>query len=129
LPLLLDTSIAVELLDDVQRTTARVSQIDGLFLSVISWIELEAGIYRHNSVDPKRRARLHGFLEHIELLDFTGREVAAYSAILAAKGFSRRLVSDRMIAATAVTYGLTLATLNARDFHGIPLLTVEDWST
>jgi predicted nucleic acid-binding protein len=34
-----------------------------------------------------------------------------------------------MIAATAVTYGLTLATLNARDFHGIPLLTVEDWST
>jgi predicted nucleic acid-binding protein len=129
LPLLLDTSIAVELLDDVQRTTARVSQIDGLFLSVISWIELEAGIYRHNSVDSKRRARLDGFLEYVELLDFTGREVAAYSAILAAKGFSRRLVSDRMIAATAVTYGLTLATLNARDFHGIPLLTVEDWST
>jgi tRNA(fMet)-specific endonuclease VapC len=33
-----------------------------------------------------------------------------------------------MIAATAITHGLTLATLNRRDFRDIPGLTVEDWS-
>ena len=48
--------------------------------------------------------------------------------IIAESGFSRRLVSDRMIAATAITYELTLATLNPRDFRSIPGLVIEDWS-
>ncbi len=33
-----------------------------------------------------------------------------------------------MIAATALQYGLILATLNTRDFAGIPGLAVEDWN-
>ena len=35
---------------------------------------------------------------------------------------------DLLIAATARTHGLTLATLNIRHFQGFPSLTVEDWS-
>jgi len=35
---------------------------------------------------------------------------------------------DLMIAATALTRDLTLATLNLRHFDGIPGLVVEDWS-
>ena len=128
MPLLLDTSVAVELLEEVQRTIDRAEQIDGQFLSVISRVELEAGVYRDTSSVERRRSRLDGFLEQIELLDFTGREVAAYSSIMAARGFSRRLVADRMIAATAITRALTLATLNPRDFRDIPGLTIEDWS-
>lgn len=34
---------------------------------------------------------------------------------------------DLMIAATARTHGLIVATLNARDFAGIPGVGVEDW--
>jgi tRNA(fMet)-specific endonuclease VapC len=128
LPLLLDTSVAVELLDDVQRTIERVIKIDGQYLSVISRVELEAGVYRDASLARKRRARLDGFLGEVEELDFTGREVAAYASIIAAKGFSRRLVVDRMIAATALANDLTLATVNPRDFRDIPGLQVEDWS-
>ena len=127
MPLLLDTSVAVDLLDGVQRTVERVARIDGQFLSVISWLELEAGVYRDDGA-AKRRSRLDGFLDQVEILDFTGREVAAYSMIIAESGFSRRLVSDRMIAATAMTYELTLATLNPRDFRSIPGLVIEDWS-
>ena len=127
MPLLLDTSVAVDLLDGVQRTVERVARIDGQFLSVISWLELEAGVYRDDGA-AKRRSRLDGFLDQVEILDFTGREVAAYSMIIAESGFSRRLVSDRMIAATAITYELTLATLNPRDFRSIPGLVIEDWS-
>ena len=35
---------------------------------------------------------------------------------------------DLLIAATAKTHGLTLATLNVRHFQGLPGLAVEDWS-
>jgi len=37
-------------------------------------------------------------------------------------------VVDLLIAATAKTSGLILATLNARHFEGIEGLAVEDWS-
>lgn len=128
MPLLLDTSVAVALLEDVPSVTERTMQIDGQFLSVISRVELEAGVYRQPSLIDERRRRLDTFLQQVEELEFTGREAAAYSAIIAAKGFSRRLVTDRMIAATAVSYGITIATLNPRDFRDIPGLSVEDWS-
>lgn len=128
MPFLLDTNIAVDLLSDVQRTIERVSAIDGQFLSVISRVELEAGVYRDGSLDANRRARLDTLLDRVAELDFTSREVAAYTSIIAAKGFSRRLIVDRMIAATAVANSLTLATLNPRDFRGIPGLAIEDWS-
>ena len=128
MPLLLDTSVAVDLLDNVQGTADRVGEIDGQFLSVISWVELEAGVYREEANASRRRHRLDIFLEQVEVLDFTSREVAAYSIIIAANGFSRRLVSDRMIAATAIAHELSLATLNPRDFRNIPALTIEDWS-
>lgn len=126
---LLDTNIAVELLDEVPRTLERVAKIDGQFLSVISRVELEAGVYRDGSFDLNRRTRLDTFLEQVEELDFTAREAAAYSSIIAATGFSRRLVVDRMIAATALVYDLTLATLNPRDFRDIPALKIEHWSS
>lgn len=128
MPLLLDTSVAVDLLDEAEGTSSRVARIDGQFLSVISWLELEAGVYREAANASMRRARLDVFLKQVEVLDFTSREVAAYSSIIARNGFSRRLVSDRMIAATAITYELNLATLNPRDFRNIPGLTIEDWS-
>ena len=38
-----------------------------------------------------------------------------------------RPTADLMIAATASRHGLVVATLNARDFEGIPGLSVEDW--
>lgn len=129
MPLLLDTSVAVELVAGVPRSVRRVEQIDGQFLSVISRVELAAGVYRGGDLDPLARARLDSLVERVEELAFTGREVEAYSSIIAEKGFSRRLVVDRMIAATAIANDLTLATLNPRDVRGISGLTIEDWSS
>jgi len=126
LPLLLDTSVAIDLIDEVQSSMNRARQSDGLFLSVISHVELKAGLDRADG--PVFQIRLERFLERVEEIEFTGREVAAYALISADRGFSRRLVIDRMIAATALANDLTLATLNPRDFRGIPGLTIEDWS-
>ena len=109
---------------DVPEALDRARDADALYLSVISHLELEAGVYRDPQLRSLFRVRLERLLARLEELDFTVREVAAYSSIIAAKGFSRRLVVDRMIAATALANDLSLATLNPRDFRDIPGLTI-----
>jgi tRNA(fMet)-specific endonuclease VapC len=128
LPLLLDTSVAVDLIGAAPGAMKRARDTDGLYLSVISHVELEAGVYRDRELGALFRTRLERFLTRVEELEFTAREVSAYGSIIAAKGFTRRLVVDRMIAATALANGLALATLNPRDFRDIPGLTIEDWA-
>ena len=129
MPLLLDTSVAVDLIDGSPRVVQRRHQYDEeVFLSVISQVELEAGVYRDGEPDPRVRARIDQLLEAVQRLPFAQAEVAAYSAIIAQTGFSRRLVVDRMIAASAIANDLAVATLNPRDFRNIPDLIVEDWS-
>ncbi len=112
----------------VPEALERARDGDALYLSVISHLELEAGVYRDPQLSSLFRMRLDRLLTRLEELDFTAREVTAYSSIVATKGFSRRLVVDRMIAATALANGLALATLNPKDFRDIPGLTIEDWS-
>jgi tRNA(fMet)-specific endonuclease VapC len=58
-------------------------------------------------------------------------DVAATYAELRTECESRGITvgdMDLLIAATAKTHGLTVATLNASDFSPIPGLSVEDWS-
>lgn len=120
--------MAVELIADSTRVVDRTRSIDGQFLSVVSRVELEAGVYRAGKPDPIIRSRLDALIQRVEEIDFTVREVSAYSSIIAVIGFSRRLVVDRMIAATAIANDLALATLNPRDFRDVPGLAIEDWS-
>ena len=103
-------------------------QTDTAFLSAVSRVELVPGLFASGTRDHTRAERLTAFLEEVEELPFASTEVEAYEAIIAAKGFSRRLVVDRMIAATALANDLALATLNPRDFRDLPGLTIEDWS-
>jgi len=104
----------------------RARDEDRLFLSVISHVELQAGTVRDDRAI--FQSRLEQLLESVEELEFTAREAGAYGSIIAANGFSRRLVIDRMIAATALANDLRLATLNPRDFSSISGLVVEDWT-
>ena len=125
----MDTSVAIALLDaDASIIERRREQSDTAFLSVVSSVELIPGLYREGLINPRNAERLTAFVDEVEVLPFTSLEVGAYGLIVAAKGFSRRLVINRMIAATALANDLTLATLNPRDFHDTPGLTIEDWS-
>lgn len=127
--LLIDTSVAVDILDDSLSIKRRRAHFDKeVFVSVVTRVELEAGIYREARPDTRKRRRLDEFMEQVQQLSFTAREVDAYASIIAEKGFSRRLVVDRMIAATAIANNLALATLNPRDVRDISGLTIEDWS-
>jgi tRNA(fMet)-specific endonuclease VapC len=126
---LIDTNIAILLIEGDRRTAERIDRLPEVpLLSVVSTIELEAGVYEFGNEDAALRRRLNSLLEMVEELPFTGREVSAYGDIVAALGYSRRTIIDRMIAATALTHSVALLTANARDFRAIPGLRIEEWS-
>jgi predicted nucleic acid-binding protein len=76
--------------------------------------------------------RYHSLLEgRLPVLDVTV-EIARTYAILAGgliRSGKPRPVVDLLLATTARSSGLVLATLNPRHFTGIEGLVVEDWST
>lgn len=124
----LDTSVAIHLRDGDPAIIERVVTLNGaLFLSIISRVELEGGVYREPSEAGVRRARLDAILKAVPVLDFDGEAADAYRTIVEAAGYSRRKVADRMIAAQALAHRATLVTLNAADFKDVPGLSLLAW--
>jgi tRNA(fMet)-specific endonuclease VapC len=127
--LLIDTSVAVALRENVAKAGDRFALLADLpSLSIVSVVELEGGVPVAPDGREARRRSLDKLYAALDILPFGEAEAAAYRMIVAELGFSRRLVIDRMIAAQAIVAGVMLATLNPRDFRGIPALTIEDWS-
>ena len=124
--LLWDTSVVIEVWE--RGNTAPLRQLEETpALSVFSWIELEGGIHKQSTGRDERRRRLELVLRATRLVPFDEAIVPIYGRIVAACGFSRRQVFDRLIAATAILHDLTLVTLNGADFAGIPDLRLEVW--
>jgi tRNA(fMet)-specific endonuclease VapC len=129
LRLLIDTSVAIALRDSEPGLMDRRKESSVLAsISVITAVELEGGVTRSSAGAEERRAALDAMYEAFELLPFTPREARVYGEIVGRAGFVRSRITDRMIAATALTAGLPLATLNPRDFRDIPGLALEDWN-
>jgi tRNA(fMet)-specific endonuclease VapC len=66
-------------------------------------------------------------LRELVVLDLTNEIAATYGRIVEKTGFSRRKITDRMIAATALVHGLALVTLNRRDFRDVSGLELLEW--
>lgn len=129
---MLDTSVLVA----AERRTLSFGRLlehigdDSVGIAALTASELLHGC--HRATDPRLRARRFAFVE--SLLECTpvysfglieARQHAELWATLAREG---TLVGahDVMIGATAVAHGLTLATLNARDFGRMPGLQLLD---
>ncbi|WP_395945776.1 PIN domain-containing protein [Brevundimonas sp.] len=124
---MLDTSVAIHLRDGDDGVVEQISALeDALALSIITLVELEAGLVLDGQAEI-RRARLAALLETVEVRPFDQRDVTAYGRILATTGFSRRKVLDRMIAAQALVDGAMLVTMNGEDFRDIPGLNLLEW--
>jgi predicted nucleic acid-binding protein len=127
LSFLLDTGVAIHLRDKTGLLGLLGALGERPALSAVSRVELENGVYRDPKWASARRARLDAMLERMATLELGEAEIAAYRAIVAAAGASRRKTFGRMVAATALVHGLTLVTLNGADFADVPGLDLEVW--
>ena len=126
--ILYDTSIAIALRDGSPPILERHERSDAAAsISVVTMMELEGGVARTALGREQRRAALDAVYENFGVLAFTSREAMVYGQIVHQLGLTRSKIIDRMIAATALTHGLHLATLNPRDFRAVAGLQLEAW--
>jgi predicted nucleic acid-binding protein len=103
---------------------------EALFLSVVTLGELRKGLQAKRRTDPAVADELAGWVDGIEQL-FADRilpiDVAAarlWGELSAARSAP---VVDMLIAATAITRGLTLVTRNVRDFQVAGASLIDPW--
>lgn len=125
---LLDTDVAIHLRDGDPAARLQLLTLEEVpFLSAVTRVELEGGIHARPDLSDKRRRAVDVLLSEFEVLDFNSDTTEAYGKIVEHAGFSRRKVTDRMIAATAMVHALTLVTMNGRDFRDVPGLELLEW--
>lgn len=125
---LLDTSIAIYLREGSASVVDRVDALPRKpFLSVVTRVELEGGVYAKPDEQDERRLAVDALLNMLPLLDFDFDMSETYGHIVAQSGFSRRKIIDRMIAATALVANMTLITTNGDDFADIQGLQLMVW--
>jgi len=123
-----DTNVAIELRDDAASAGPRLARITPQpVFSLITRIELEAGVERVAVLAAMRRQLLNELLAEIEVVMLTAADIASYGRIIAQSGYNRRRVLDRLIAAQAITRNASLVTANTADFADIPGLKLIAW--
>jgi tRNA(fMet)-specific endonuclease VapC len=128
---MLDTNICIYVIKT--RPTSVIERfssfaIGEIGISVITLAELEYGAAK--SLQPKRnREALKQFILPLEVAAFEAGTTAAYGSARVAleKRGTPIGAMDLLIAAHAVSLGVTLVTNNTREFARVPGLHVENW--
>ncbi len=128
---LLDTTTCIDVIRE--KPKAVVARLCGLpadvvGISAITLSELELGVSQ--STDPERNRRaLTKFLSSLPVLPYDATAARHYGAVradLEARGLPIGSL-DMLIAAHALSLGLTVVTSNEREFRRVPGLLVENW--
>jgi hypothetical protein len=133
---LLDTNVISELrkatrADALVRTWAENVPSNSFWLSSVTVLELEIGVLRVERRDAPQGAALRQWLEDWVLVRFGERilgvdvEVARRAAQLHVP--DPRPERDALIAATALTHGLTMVTRNVDDFEPMGVALINPW--
>jgi len=110
---------------------AHTVSVEALYLSVISILELEAGILQIERRDPKQGDALRYwmntqvlpvFAERILVIDIT---IAQHCALLHVP--NSRSDRDAFIAATALVHDMTIVTRNIKDFNSTGVKLINPW--
>jgi len=128
---LLDTNACIDYLTArYQKVVARIqgSSPEDLFLSVVVVAELRYGA-DHSARRRTNHARIDALIEEIEPLDFDLRAAATYGRVRAQleAGGTPIGPNDMLIAAHALSRGLTVITDNTEEFGRVKGLKVENW--
>ena len=129
---LLDTNICIYLMKGHPRqvverfTTIPLGRVQ---MSAVTYAELRHGVER---CPPQDRTAaddaLQGFIERVPVMPFHADAAKSYGVLAAAGPDRRRNAMDRLIAAHAVSAGVTLVTNNEADFKDYPGLVVDNWA-
>lgn len=103
----------------LQRRLADCDEGD-IVTSAVAYAEVIHGAIRGK---PPSFEKLQAFVEEAPVLAFDIKAAQVYATLS-----FKRASFDRLIAAHALSHGLTLVTDNEADFDDIPDLTVENWA-
>lgn len=135
---LLDTNVVSELrksqrrVDPAVRRWVSARRPSGLYLSVITVLEVELGIARLRRRDMMQADRLQVWLEE-DLLEVFGGRVLPVDVLVARRAAGLHVPDprperDALIAATAVVHGLTLVSRSVADFEPMGIAFVNPWN-
>lgn len=98
-----------------------------LVTSPIVLCEVRFGLEKRNSATLNER--VHGMLTTVEVLPFSPGFPEVYGKLRAALAAAGKPIGsmDLLIAAHALSEGVTLVTANVREFSRVPGLAVENW--
>jgi predicted nucleic acid-binding protein len=136
---LLDTNVVSELRKakagkadkNLSAWAARVP-ISALFVSVITVLELETGVFLLQRRDPAQGAVLRAWLDEHVLAAFSARVLVIDTAV--AQRCAKlhvpdpRADRDALIAATALVHGLSVVTRNVSDFAPTGVAVLNPWN-
>ena len=97
-------------------------------MSVVTYAELRAGLEMQTSTRAQDERALALLTQRIPVLPFDEAAAERYGLLCAAVRERSRNAMDRLIAAHAVSVGITLVTNNEADFKDYPGLMVENWA-
>jgi len=130
---LLDTNTLIYVLNARPDHQAVIERFDreapeDLVASSITLAELQYGIAKSRRRQKNIRA-LRQVLEALNVIAFDARAAATYGTVRAGLERAGTPIGplDTLIAAHALSLGLTLVTSNAREFSRVPRLRVESW--
>jgi predicted nucleic acid-binding protein len=113
------------------RTWAESVPANSFWLSAITVLELEIGVLRVERRDAAQGALLRHWLENWVLARF-GERILGVDVEIARRGAQLHVPDprperDALIAATALTHGLTVATRNIVDFEPMGVSLLNPW--
>lgn len=126
---MLDTNMCIYLMKHQPPEVARrfaECYVGDVVMSAITYAELEYGV-TVSSAQKRDRSSLAALVDDIPVMGFDAAAGAAYGPIRLATRDSKRDHLDKLIAAHAVSLGVTLVTNNERDFARYPDLVTENW--
>ena len=128
---MLDTNICIYLIKrqppQVLKRLEALTQGSAV-MSVVTYAEMRAGLEMPNANRAQDERVLALLISRIPVLPFTETDAINFGVLRAAVRDRRRDTMDRLIAAHAVSVGVTLVTNNEADFKDYPGLVVENWA-